>query len=154
MNIHKFQVVPPCGGHRVIDEDAPVAYKGFKSCPRVGGILHLPQPFPVGKRFKSCPRVGGIFFHLLVKEGLCGFKSCPRVGGIAYRSGAGRGRGSFKSCPRVGGIEQLLTPRGLELVSSRAPVWGASSVSYKPLPARMFQVVPPCGGHRIAMRNC
>ena len=32
-----FQVVPPCGGHRLNNKWIPCIV-GFKSCPRVGGI--------------------------------------------------------------------------------------------------------------------
>ena len=34
-------------------------------------------------------------------------------------------------------------------VSSRAPVWGASTRSFSPLREKKFQVVPPCGGHHL-----
>ena len=57
-----------------------------------------------------------------------GFKSCPRVGGIADHAVHSRHRRCFKSCPRVGGIGGAL----LVVLS-----------------LRMFQVVPPCGGHLI-----
>ena len=35
-----------------------------------------------------------------------------------------------------------------EKVSSRAPVWGASALYEEPREGDLFQVVPPCGGHR------
>ena len=75
------------------------------------------------------------------------FKSCPRVGGILC---AGRGRvptGSFKSCPRVGGISSIQEFTRSILVSSRAPVWGASTICEGLQSSWRFQVVPPCGGH-------
>ena len=34
--------------------------KGFKSCPRVGGIINVLQIVHKALGFKSCPRVGGI----------------------------------------------------------------------------------------------
>ena len=92
--------------------------------------------------------MGGIRFNSITVEEVFGLKSCPRVGGIML--------------PTRGGKE--------EFVSSRAPVWGASSLdllvglireSFKSCPRvggipsasvgrnyqKLFQVVPPCGGH-------
>ena len=106
----------------------------------------------------------------------------------------------FKSCPRVGGICKRLTNELIHVVSSRAPVWGASLswgqirmrpgvssrapvwgasvvekcqeaaiIGFKSCPRVggifkmsrnfwdvLFQVVPPCGGHRlqIAAAGC
>ena len=47
--------------------------------------------------------------------------------------------------------EEILYADGeaCEKVSSRAPVWGASSIPSIIKPAFKFQVVPPCGGHLI-----
>ena len=55
-----FQVVPPCGGHHFPCSFSFAAIS-FKSCPRVGGILHKGNVYRKGTHsFKSCPRVGGI----------------------------------------------------------------------------------------------
>ena len=54
----------------------------------------------------------------------------------------------FKSCPRVGGIKPWERRESVHIaVSSRAPVWGASIEKYRCVSDKMFQVVPPCGGH-------
>ena len=58
---------------------------------------------------------------------------------------------SFKSCPRVGGIEALLRAILELIVSSRAPVWGASLAEENAAGGAAFQVVPPCGGHPAAL---
>ena len=183
--------MPPCGGHprqagHLHDDDR------FKSCPRVGGIVLQPQLRRPANGFKSCPRVGGIAARSLAVKAFRSFKSCPRVGGIRSARQDRRADGSFKSCPRVGGIWPSAAssptatsfkscPRvgGIQrkspyfkgfLVSSRAPVWGASfaGIAVKLLLAvssrapvwgasrrfrlpfaasQWFQVVPPCGGH-------
>ena len=54
----------------------------------------------------------------------------------------------FQVVPPCGGHHQDIDPQKTHLnVSSRAPVWGASSrMSYRRMSIR-FQVVPPCGGH-------
>ena len=63
-------------------------------------------------------------------------------------------RQGFKSCPRVGGIPPPLRKAiAIDFVSSRAPVWGASEMYANVLfAAKVFQVVPPCGGHRMIFR--
>ena len=141
--------MPPCGGHHeAIGNIGPEM--GFKSCPRVGGIMHaglfsaargVSSRAPVwgaseiGNRkngklpFQVVPPCGGHraesgrFPHFAS----C-FKSCPRVGGINSLIFNFITSYSFKSCPRVGGI----APGGpvcgrWRTVSSRAPVWGASN---------------------------
>ena len=40
------------------------------------------------------------------------------------------------------------------MVSSRAPVWGASWMYQSIFTGWMFQVVPPCGGHRGLFGRC
>ena len=84
--------------------------------------------------------------YLLRAQG--SFKSCPRVGGIRQR-GRRRQPGAcgFKSCPRVGGIDaQAGRDRGA-VVSSRAPVWGASrSQATEKLVTESFKSCPRVGG--------
>ena len=144
-----FQVVPPCGGHLLPVGDH-LHQNGFKSCPRVGGILAKvinSEDFLLC--FKSCPRVGGISFaQTFPQEGGC-FKSCPRVGGIKDR--ANRLLPCvFQVVPPCGGHQALQALHELLIdVSSRAPVWGASFVCNRvELLNDGFQVVPQCGGHR------
>ena len=104
MPLNGFQVVPPCGGH-----PPP------------------PPPRRSGSSFKSCPRVGGIRSCQRSQWYQRCFKSCPRVGGIFELDSDFWGSNGFKSCPRVGGIHLPPPPFGFIKVSSRAPVWGAST---------------------------
>ena len=57
----------------------------------------------------------------------------------------------FQVVPPCGGHLPLLAAAFiLSVVSSRAPVWGASSLVSESSPIRYeFQVVPPCGGHLL-----
>ena len=77
------------------------------------------------------------------------FKSCPRVGGIFGGPAARPLCVAVSSrAPVWGASSDDIYTDTVQLVSSRAPVWGASSVrSAPPREARTFQVVPPCGGH-------
>ena len=100
------------------------------------------------------------------------FKSCPRVGGIRLRSSRGFFGLSVSSRAPVWGASLIYPVFVLGTsVSSRAPVWGASFFnatficarrSFKSCPRvggivdirsgaidYRFQVVPPCGGHRM-----
>ena len=53
-----FQVVPPCGGHRV-ETGKGAGERSFKSCPRVGGITSwYPFVFMI-MRFQVVPPCGG-----------------------------------------------------------------------------------------------
>ena len=92
--------MPPCGGHprrcraqlwtQQVSSRAPVwgasgsnslhdlLKNGFKSCPRVGGIVR-------GSRRCQWP--------------VAGFKSCPRVGGIVCHSGANAARSVSSRAP-------------------------------------------------------
>ena len=79
-------------------------------------------------RFKSCPRVGGIPRPLRAYARELQFQVVPPCGGHQRPNAVSSERLGFKSCPRVGGIHILASiPHGLRAVSSRAPVWGASS---------------------------
>ena len=71
--------------------------------------------------------MGGIRRFRYVRDRRRGFKSCPRVGGIGDPAGFLDPFSGFKSCPRVGGIVFVkLGKPDNRIVSSRAPVWGAS----------------------------
>ena len=189
-----FQVVPPCGGHQGNKAAANFARRVSSRAP-VWGASSLVHVVALKIRgFKSCPRVGGIWIDSRRKMLKSVFQVVPPCGGHLPNQRADSGRlASFKSCPRVGGIPQLPTysvvgygvssrapvwgasptSAGLTViggVSSRAPVWGASqnaalpggsadcfkscprvggitaNHSKKRFPSR-FQVVPPCGGH-------
>ena len=99
-----FQVVPPCGGHHAGKGAGSRQRQGFKSCPRVGGIGCVRDPVGVE----------------------AGFKSCPRVGGILSRLTTGGSRASFQVVPPCGGHLRAGHAIPAIIVSSRAPVWGAS----------------------------
>ena len=73
------------------------------------------------------------------------------MGGIRWRRTALPTCWGFKSCPRVGGILRTGTGHTQRRppVSSRAPVWGASFAVHGAGRQRLFQVVPPCGGHLV-----
>ena len=120
-----FQVVPPCGGHPGRCR-GPTARTSFKSCPRVGGIEgcggHGVQPV-----VSSRAPVWGASRADVGLEGPALVSSRAPVWGASLRRGRRR-----LACP----------------VSSRAPVWGASTISAALREAIVFQVVPPCGGHR------
>ena len=123
---------------------------GFKSCPRVGGISIWAKIFRQKLEFQVVPPCGGHLPSRNLPDGRLRFKSCPRVGGIAAHRFPKMLCRSFKSCPRVGGILAFVfVIRRCSLVSSRAPVWGASRGSLRRSTGCRFQVVPPCGGHHL-----
>ena len=142
----KFQVVPPCGGHRRIRE-VPPDERSFKSCPRVGGIADFGHVRSHLRGFKSCPRVGGILPQPFFTSVMVKFQVVPPCGGHLPLSANFLDVGGFKSCPRVGGIRQGQDTMKTADVSSRAPVWGASTNTSSGQSSSRFQVVPPCGGH-------
>ena len=120
-----FQVVPPCGGHPGLLIWSSLM-RGFKSCPRVGGIWRPPCPRGLHQCFKSCPRVGGIR--------TCAIALRPRI--------------LYQVVPPCGGHPVPNTPILIFLkVSSSAPVWGSSQTFLYVCSNPEFQVVPPCGGH-------
>ena len=122
----------------------------FKSCPRVGGIAYSCDIQPCSGGFKSCPRVGGILqLRQRLSKKSQSFKSCPRVGGIGFRTRADYCFSAFQVVPPCGGHPAgAVHRRPTKIVSSRAPVWGASLRGQQLFRLALFQVVPPCGGHR------
>ena len=165
-----FQVVPPCGGHptlrirpqqrTAVSSRAPVwgaslnsaspsmPIFGFKSCPRVGGIGGICPASVARGRFKSCPRVGGIATAVSVGLIRKAFQVVPPCGGHPFRVLFSSFTSLVSSRAPVWGASQSDCGNGrLPDVSSRAPVWGASRVIPTISPPGMFQVVPPCGGH-------
>ena len=80
------------------------------------------------------------------------FKSCPRVGGIGCPLDVRRTYAGFKSCPRVGGIRQSSFTSIRLIVSSRAPVWGASRSLRKQDVLVCFKSCPRVGGIRTVSR--
>ena len=100
----------------------------FKSCPRVGGIRGRGLLDSLCGRFQVVPPCGG---HLSVQDGsvlACQFQVVPPCGGHPGLPGfCCLWYPRFKSCPRVGGIRHAGQTAYRRCVSSRAPVWGASS---------------------------
>ena len=121
--------MPPCGGHRRSSWTV-TASSVFQVVPPCGG-----HPLLVGPR--SGQRVVSSRAPVWGASDLLVFCN-PRDK-------------SFKSCPRVGGIPCVAVVSILCNVSSRAPVWGASMVYTGTMPDEKFQVVPPCGGHPLAL---
>ena len=123
----EFQVVPPRGGHPS-KAGISCAGRGFKSCPRVGGISTSPSFFLGASGFQVVPPCGG---HLLV----CSQHSRDSI---------------VSSRAPVWGASVATDPNWeIREVSSRAPVWGASFAVHGAGRQRLFQVVPPCGGHLV-----
>ena len=145
-----FQVVPPCGGHLPVAFGLSPRMVCFKSCPRVGGI---PKPLGASKlhiAFQVVPPCGGHqglgneFLRILQVSSRAPvwgasrtvwedyfdlkFQVVPPCGGHPRTPlPCCRSRLCFKSCPRVGGIKWLEEKLAEYKVSSRAPVWGAST---------------------------
>ena len=141
-----FQVVPPCGGHL-----APALLCGHAAvssrAPVWGASAAEHFARDSDGRFKSCPRVGGIPRRQRNGRLLPSFKSCPRVGGIVNEGAENQRDPGFKSCPRVGGICIPNEGTAYLLVSSRAPVWGASTIcSAYPSQTAGFKSCPRVGG--------
>ena len=144
-----FQVVPPCGGHPsagLVAENGMV----FQVVPPCGGHLSLGRCSPRSRSVSSrapvwgasLPQAGWNWRHLR-------FKSCPRVGGIPGGFRILRLDIQFQVVPPCGGHQRWeLYRKAAAEVSSRAPVWGASSWARRQRIVDSFQVVPPCGGHR------
>ena len=121
--------------------------------------------------FKSCPRVGGILECQCWRWRPTMFQVVPPCGGHLKKYTNGELVEMFQVVPPCGGhLQNSSTDPSDCSVSSRAPVWGASSfpqivtvpmLSFKscprvggilgsapsPGPRHRFQVVPPCGGH-------
>ncbi len=160
----------PVWGHPVDDAITEIA-DGFKSCPRVGGIIAL--PYAVSRDAKSFQVVPPVWGHPMrrgrIPKDSC-FKSCPRVGASIQRFGknalilvfqvvprvghpaitlAHRWQSYVvsKSCPRVGASGLLRSPLRADLVFKSCPRVGASSREFAlRRPRRRFKSCPRVGG--------
>ena len=168
--IYEFQVVPPCGGHLLIIRFPIHAIRVSSRAP-VWGASHKCRGRNEEERVSSRAPVWGASEGCeYVKAGRC-FKSCPRVGGILSPRIFQHFADVSSRAPVWGASGNVQAQGGRINVSSRAPVWGASTPSgricakassFKSCPrvggihvkpsegsnAGLFQVVPPCGGHR------
>ena len=125
----RFQVVPPCGGHRACISTSRTT-KWFQVVPPCGGHLFLSEGRRKEVKFQVVPPCGG---HPS--------PSRRPYGCIAVSSRA----------PVWGASFALLAADVLTRVSSRAPVWGASRARNVDVLPAVFQVVPPCGGHPLLL---
>ena len=91
-----------------------------------------------------------LHLHLLILVG--SFKSCPRVGGILVAVDDVKVVHSFKSCPRVGGIQGKPVICMTMIVSSRAPVWGASYFNRNYVAPRTVSSRAPVWGASLPAR--
>ena len=148
-NQGSFKSCPRVGGI-VCHIDEAIIVKSFKSCPRVGGIrscfnsdfsTSVSSRAPVWGASFSVPCSGACWEFQVVPP--CGghlqieairytrirsFKSCPRVGGIFLTRKYVNPYKLFQVVPPCGGHPAVLSGFFVLwiLVSSRAPVWGAS----------------------------
>ena len=149
----RFQVVPPCGGHPRRPHQSQNAW-GFKSCPRVGGITsraRAPSSYWKFQVVPPCgghlPQVGDVLRDVLVS-------SRAPVWGASPGDDTDEPASTVSSrAPVWGASWWCRVPEKQKHVSSRAPVWGASLIPYIESVTNLFQVVPPCGGHRACRRG-
>ena len=123
----------------------------FKSCPRVGGLSTSPSFFLGASGFQVVPPCGG---HLLVcsqhsRDSIVSSRA-PVWGASVATDPNWEIREVSSRAPVWGASFVILMRPSLSKVSSRAPVWGASEAASTVISARVFQVVPPCGGHPSA----
>ena len=148
----------------------------FKSCPRVGGIgdwvdrewdpevssrapvwgaSFLCTPFCAASVVSSRAPVWGASSSRSAQPSGERFQVVPPCGG--HQSGqiaARRRTPGFKSCPRVGGIFTPVEMSACISVSSRAPVWGASTDYRIALRAYFrFKSCPRVGGIHLRYRR-
>ena len=123
----RFQVVPPCGG---ISSWPPQSHGwiSFQVVPPCGGHLGMPTSIATMRSVSSrAPVWGASSPSQAIVLFFCSFKSCPRVGGILYWACSQSAVVTFQVVPPCGGHhgDRLWQYRKF-VVSSRAPVWGAS----------------------------
>ena len=168
--LYEFQVVPPCGGHRncstqgsnsglvssrapvwgasCVFFDVPFIRLCFKSCPRVGGIPCMYSKHYEQNCFKSCPRVGGIFLQYVLVLCVSLFQVVPPCGGHQKPRERLVKDVKFQVVPPCGGhLKDYIIVFMLPIVSSRAPVWGASFIHHSNLSFNIsFKSCPRVGG--------
>ena len=124
-----FQVVPPCGGHLVFPRTSKATIWVSSRAPVWGASRKRKNPVVAHLKVSSRAPVWGASEEMKkAKERGVVSSRAPVWGASRFPSRSGRPRRRFKSCPRVGGIMLV----GI-----------LSQVIF------LFQVVPPCGGHRL-----
>ena len=145
----EFQVVPPCGGHPPRSRRCCSPFRGFKSCPRVGGIGVRLRVEVYDDDVSSRAPVWGASKEVRQMEKLKQVSSRAPVWGASGERDIPRSAAEFQVVPPCGGHRGYIDIRRCEdwfqvvppcgghpdfdaedvekvLVSSRAPVWGAS----------------------------
>ena len=126
---YKFQVVPPCGGHR-------------------GG----PGKKRRRRRFQVVPPCGG---HQASEAKLCRSPCVSSRAPVWGASVAASPQGDvemFQVVPPCGGHQAILVEKGKGGEFQVVPPCGGHPIILSLIrPGMMFQVVPPCGGHRPAL---
>ena len=121
---------------------------GFKSCPRVGGISPRRPVFLEVVMFQVVPPCGGHQYEHRFPQRAGKFQVVPPCGGHREPLSGLRPTQVSSRAPVWGASSNCpnLLKNGSH-VSSRAPVWGASEIGNRKNGKLPFQVVPPCGGH-------
>ena len=147
--VDSFQVVPPCGGHREKFQSSLFAQFVSSRAP-VWGASKIMAAALAPCQFQVVPPCGGhLRYQYTFSIQSMRFKSCPRVGGILCITEDAPNIFVSSRAPVWGASSQHVVCSAEGTVSSRAPVWGASSKCRIWHRAYRFQVVPPCGGHPL-----
>ena len=170
--------MPPYGGHPDGLQRLPLSRWVSSRAPVWGASPAAGSFFPGHQRFKSCPRMGGIVEAMIQKLETVVSSRAPVWGASEVSGLVIQNIQKVSSRAPVWGASYLLLPVHALYggVSSRAPVWGAScksglpgwqQMSFKSCPRmggissfsrctspyKVFQVVPPYGGHPIALKH-
>ena len=168
-----FKSCPRVGGIGKLRATA-AQLQSFKSCPRVGGIYHpgvfrmaafVSSRAPVWGASGLDPLAPGVVIVSSrapvwgasgsTSEPLTGsqFQVVPPCGGHLADAADNASGDAVSSRAPVWGHPVCAAGRRHFGVSSRAPVWGASCWTHRHRRSpRLFQVVPPCGGHPVVTR--
>ena len=104
-----FQVVPPCGGHHGNCQYPKKHQFGFKSCPRVGGILLGVFAQMEREMFQVVPPCGGHPDGAPGPAGPAGFQVVPPCGGHRERLKSHIQLKMFQVVPPCGGHQSRRT---------------------------------------------
>ena len=144
-----FQVVPPCGGHRNSADQRASSGSVSSRAPVWGASIEPKRARARPPGFKSCPRVGGIARRLSTAAAYSQFQVVPPCGGHPGPLAVLPGLLVSSRAPVWGASGPAAIPRGMSEVSSRAPVWGASEVFiFRRLPQWVSSRAPVWGASR------
>ena len=143
----RFQVVPPCGGHQAGFSQGRRVLTVSSRAP-VWGASCFQYKEETYQRVSSRAPVWGASLTLGWISIIWGFQVVPPCGGHHKGLALAFISSEFQVVPPCGGHPAAYIIVGTRtLVSSRAPVWGASFFAPSRGHPYKFQVVPPCGGH-------